>query len=801
MKPNRLLFILFMILPIHIYSQFQISGKVTDSEGQAIEFANVVLVPQIKKDIVKGAITDYGGVFHITNVSMGTYKVTISFMGYEDWNKNIQVDKDINVGTLKLKESAETLAEVVVEGKKPLIERKVDRLVFNVENSIAATGGDVLDALRVTPRIKVQNDQISMIGKSGMAVMLDDKLLQLSGEDLITFLRSIKSEDIKSIEVITNPPAKYSAEGNSGLINIKTKRLKYDSWGAALQSTYRQATYPISTIGGNFNYRKNKISITSSINYLNGSLAPDLNSKIYYPEILWTEENNRKDFYNSFNARLGVEYRISEKTSMGINYNRVDNKPGIRDDINTKIINRSSSRIDSLINTTAESTIKRNSNIFNYHLVHNIDTIGRKLSIDADYFNYENHMNRNFRTNTFLPSGDNIEESYEAADNIGFQKVDNYSVSADMEHPLQWMNLNYGGRLSFTKTSNKFSFYDLTSGAPILDLNQSNEFIFHEDTQALYISAQKEIGDKWEVQAGLRMENTQTKGNSLTLNQVNKISYTEFFPTAYIVYTPNENHSFSINYGRRINRPSFGLLNPFRWVASPYSYSEGNPYLLPAFNQNIEFEYSYKDFWVSTIYFSSLSDGFEQVTIIDDQTKVQQIIPLNFVSHKMFGINEYLFVNPTDWMETNFYADIYYSSSKSKIPETLDFLSGWNGEFTINNNLILNKDKTMFFSLSYSYVTKGVDNLDRNTAFSQLNAALKFFFMDKKLQLSIYGNDILRTNNPEYISYSNNIKNSFKNYRDERFLRVALLYKFGAKIKTSGKREIKNQEEIDRSND
>jgi hypothetical protein len=165
-----------------------------------------------------------------------------------------QENKKDSIGNILEKQ----IQEVEIQAKKKLVERKIDRLVFNVENSISAIGGDALDALKITPGLRVHNDKISMIGKSGMSVMVDDKLIQLSGEDLINYLKTISSDNIKSIEVITTPPAKYDAEGNSGIVNIKLKKTKPNQWSASFKSSYIQSTYPKGSVGGNFNYKKNK---------------------------------------------------------------------------------------------------------------------------------------------------------------------------------------------------------------------------------------------------------------------------------------------------------------------------------------------------------------------------------------------------------------------------------------------------------------------------------------------------------------------------------------------------------------
>ena len=390
-----------------------------------------------------------------------------------------------------------------------------------------------------------------------------------------------------------------------------------------------------------------------------------------------------------------------------------------------------------------------------------------------------------------------IPNSFAAANNIGSREVDNFSANADMEHPLKWFKLNYGARVSYTKTQNVFSLYDLSTGVSVPDLSQSNEFVFKENTQAAFIDGSKEFG-KWEAKAGLRMENTRTKGVSVTTGQENVIQYTRFFPTAYVVYKPTDNHSISLNYGRRISRPSYEFLNPFRMISSAYSYSEGNPYLRPSYAHNVELEYGYKDFYTASFYFSGARGNFEQVTIVDPVTSVQQYKPLNFITNNTFGLNQYVAFEPFKWLKTNVSIDVYYSEAKSTIPVTLQFLDGWNGVFRLSNDVVLNKDKTFLFNVNGSIVTRGVDNLDTNSGIGQLNASLKLFLLNKKLQFTLYGNDILKTNLMTYSGFSNGVKNTYTNYNDLRMVRLSILYTFGGKLKNAGQRESKNSDEQDR---
>ena len=787
---------LILIIPFFSFSQSIVRGKVKDSISY-IEFANVIL-ENSNGEIVTGSITDEKGAF-ILNVKEDNYKIIISFIGYEDWAKKISVKNNLDLGIIIFNKNKGELDEVILNVKKKLIERKVDRLVFNVGQSISASGGNAIDALKVAPRVRVQNDAISIIGKSEIRVLVNDRLIQLTGEDLTNFLKNIRADEINSIEVITNPPAKYETEGNSGLLNIKLKKAKLNSWNTSVHSSYKQATYPAGLIGTGLTYQKNKISLFSDINYSKGSIAPIRTNKIYYPDQLWNEVNKTRYYKNSLAYKFGFDYQLSKKTTIGLLYIGNTNKPETHENNRTTLIDNNTKILDSLILTNSIGNRKKTYNSLNTHVIYDIDSVGKKLSIDLDYFNYNSEQNREFSSNNFFSEEYNILDSFFSAQNTGSQDVSNYSINIDFEYPIKKINFNYGGKLSFTNTSNKVVFNNLTSGVLVFDPKQSNSFKYEEKTQAFYTSAQSKISNKLDAKIGVRIEWTQTIGKSITLNQIDKNAYTEFFPTAYMSYSPNDNNTFSLNYGRRINRPSFGWLNPFRWYSSNYSFSEGNPQLKPAFTDNVEFEFAHKENWINTIYLSKLKDGFEYVTIVDDLTKVQTLLAKNYIKTYNIGLYEAITFKPINWISTNIGLNIYYSHSKSSIPITNQSLSGWNLESSISNDLILQKDKKILLNIAYVVASDGVANLDKNVSFSQLDIGLKLFLLNKTLQVSIIGNDVLRTNKQEYIGLSNNIKTSFKNYRDIRYFRISATYNLRKRMNIN-ERKIKNEEEKERVN-
>ncbi|MDV3540285.1 TonB-dependent receptor [Elizabethkingia anophelis] len=789
--------IFYLFVGIIYGQQYILKGKVINQTKQPIELIQISLLKNDQQVVVQ-TVTDSLGFFSLS-ADDGRYLINGDLFQSELFRKEIILNQDTDIGVIQINDAVQ-LEGVTLAGKKKLIEKKIDRLIFNVENSTSITGGNALDALRITPRLKVQNGQISMIGKNGMMVMVNDRLLSLSGEDLANFLKTLNAEDLKRIEVITNPPAKYVAAGNSGIINIVTKSSKKDAWNASLRSTYQQASYATGNIGGSFNLQKNKFDLTSNISYSNGSNAPDASSTIYYPSTIWDIQNKRRSYSDNLSARFGLTYKLNDKIKTGFSINHVSSNPLTKEKERTNIYNTGLSRqLDSIITTKGRNEYEKKLTSFNYNIVYEIDTVGKKMSIDVDFFDYRNSTNRFFNTQSFFNNNIPKPNGNIQARNYGLQDIQNYSINLDMEHPTKWINLNYGARISKIKTNNLFEYFDIEDNKEILDISQSNAFDYQENIQAVYLSGQKKFNDKWEAKFGLRYEWTQTKGFSKTVNQVNDNNYRKLFPTLYLSYTLNEDHVFNLNYGRRIQRPSYNFLNPFRFVSNPFSYSEGNPFLQPSFTDNIELEYSFKDNLITNFYFSYIDDDFEQVTFLDSNTNIQQIIPKNFIINRTVGLNQTAIFKPAKWWNVNLSANVYYSSTDSKIPQTLQFLSGWNGEFSASNDFTLNESKTVLANINYYYTTKGVDNLDYNSSANQLNASIKWLLLNKKMIISLNVNDIFSSNRFRYTTFSNNIKNSFTNYSDDRFFRLGIIYNFGKKIQTDN-RESKNKEEQDRTN-
>lgn len=689
------------------------------------------------------------------------------------------------------------IQEVEIQDKRKVYERKVDRMIFNVQNSTFENVGDAVDVLKHTPGLDVKNDRISIIGKSGMAVMINDRLIQMSGEQLLNYLRSIPSSEIKSIEVITTPPAKYDAEGNNGLINIKIKKNRENSWKLTLRNIYMQQTYMGGTSGMTFHYNKNKFSLFVNQSYTKNRNKVVFKNDIFYHDDVWRLQRNQINENEYYNGRIGINYQFTPKVLVGVQYigNYSKFTSNSKNDVN--VVNYQDAlkyTINSLDNINKSPDEFNNINLYS---VINIDSLGKKINLDFDYFNTKNISKGDVWGRSLTPNATEIANSRFSNATNNTQEIQNYSSKVDVELPLKIGLLSFGGKLSHTKTDNIFLFYNTLNGNRQLDTNQSNNFQYKESIYALYMSLNKDLSEKWSMQLGLRLESTNTEGISKTINQSNKNNYSRLFPSVYLSYKISENNTISAIYSRRIGRPNFEMLNPFRVVVNPYQYVEGNPFLAPSITDNYELIYNTKKNELK-FYVSDYKYMFDQIALIDPISNIIGYSNYNANNMLQLGIaNTYIF-DKIKWLSSNITADVNYSKSKP----LLDFIPqnqrGFSANISVNNNITLNKSKTMFFSLGYYYSFPTKSQISEVTGYGSLSAGFKAQFMDKRVNLSMSFYDILSSERPLITTYSNGTKIEYKNYWDNRQFRLAVSYVFGNK-KVNVKNRNSENEEISRS--
>jgi len=776
--------------------EFSVSGILVDENKVGIESSEVILLKD--GNIISSTLTDSKGTFNLKS-TIGTYSLRFYFVGSVIYQTDFVLDKNISLGTLTSFDNANQLKEVEVTSKKKIIENKVDRTVFNVENSVRANGSDGLELLKSTPGVAVSANSIGIVGKSTVSVMIDERIINLSGDELNNYLRSINSDNIKSIEVITTPPAKYDAQGNSGLINIKLKKIQEDSWSSTIRANYIQTTYPSISSAINFIYNKNKLSLFTDFAKREGHDKIVENTDTYYENETWDGATKRKEKADIYRGILGFDYKLSENAKIGAKYVGLFDKPDMTDSNTSKVFDKVTGNLISTYETTGSNDSKNMNNTFNTYYIQKLDTLGKQFTVDLDYFNYEDTKIRNFTTQNFNPTNNPLGPAT-IAQNSGIQNIENYSGKFDFDLPTKWATYGFGGKLSWIKNKSDISYYDLSTGVPFIDISQTNVYDYTENTQAAYINFSKTLSSKWQTQIGLRYENTQVVGITtspdVTQNQENKFDYSKLFPSAYLLYIPNENNSFSINYSKRIDRPVFWDLNPFKWYLSSFIIVEGNPYLQPSFTDNFEINYSYKENLTFKIYYSSTTDGNLQIPFIDLNTDPQTIRYQrgNFYDKDQYGATITYLYNAFEWWESSNTLNGNYNATtfNQELPTAVQ--NGFLYVFYTNNTFTLNKNKSFFAELNYEYHSPRKDLFYEATQYSKLDAGLRYSIKEKGWSFILLGTDIFR-NYMAYISTEiNNTPQRRSLYQDERMLRVGITYKFGNKKLAANQRESGNEE-------
>ena len=727
------------------YGQYSITGKIINQNNQPIEFLDVSLVSNDTL-IIDQYSTISDGSF-ILKTSNGNFELIIEEMGKTLSKRLINIDKDIDLGTIQITSEQQSLKEVVVQGKAKTYERLVDRLVFNVENSISAIGGDALDALKNTPSVKIKNDQISIVGKSTVNVLVNDRILQMNGEDLMSYLKSIPSANIKKIEVITNPPAKYEAEGNSGLINIVLKEAKANAWSTTLRSSYTQGIYGRLNNGINFSYSKDKFSALVDLSHYTGSNIYTNDMNYTYPQEKWNQKVRKKNSYRGLGLLTTLNYKIDENNTIGLQFNGGHGYNGNNEKTRTLSTKNNEIIKDFFTNSAANGNGDNYNLNLNYN--HKFDTIGKKMMVDLDYMS-----NTGDNGNDFISEMNfNKDRKSILSHNFNDKKIQNLSGRVDFNFPYKKGTWEFGTKMSSTKSDYKLNsiFTDINSGIDLL--TQNDHFKYTENVESLYLSYQRKLSDKWTTKLGLRGEYTQSKGNSISTKSITEKEYFKLFPTVFLQYQPSENHSFNFNFGRRIQRPSFWELNPNKWYSNPISYTEGNPFMQPAFVYNTELSYGYKDFIRAKIYYQNIKDGYGQIGFHQEEefegelTQTQVFKRLNYYNALNYGINLSSTLKPFNWWEANIEFDFSLNKSMSKLDTSIldKEYKGNSSSFSIYNNLNLNSKKTFTGQINYYLTPKGKNGEYYYTSSSSLDIGFKYLVLDKKLTLSLMAYDIFKS--------------------------------------------------------
>lgn len=789
-----ILFSFFIFSAASSFAQRPVKGSVYTEKQEAVEGATVVLYKSSDSTMDRIAVTEKDGSFAIEPSEGDVYFLEITFVGLESFEKqdlNLKEGQEVDLGKIVLKASAETLEGVVVTARKPMIERKLDKLVVNVESSISASTGSALELLEKAPGVDVDKDgNISMRGKSGVLILIDDRPTHMSAADLANYLKTLPASSLEQLEIMTNPSAKYDASGNSGIINIKTKHIKNYGLNGSVALNGSYADYYRGSGSLNLNYRKSNVNLfgnysRSAGSYWNESnlLRTFLEGPAHQIVAQFDQDTRNVSDFRSDNAKIGMDYYAGKNTIAGIVLTGYFGDRTVHLSSHSQL-KLADGNIESVLDASNVVAGVTDNFSVNANLRHSFDSSGRKMTADVDYIRYNQSGNLHSVTDYFNADGSVQKPASLLLGNTP-SVIEIYSGKTDFSLPANRLSkFETGIKFSMVKTDNDAVYRNRTDKGDEIDYTKSNRFLYDEAIWAAYGSWSYQL-KKWGFQAGLRAEQTLSEGRQLGNKEIADSSFTKryfnLFPTGYISYNASEAQSFGLNYGRRIQRPQYSSMNPFLYFLDEYTYEAGNVYLQPEFTDKVELSHSYKGLLHSSVSYSHTANAIGQVIRQDNDKRITYQTTDNIASKKSFSVGVgsnfktgKMFHTSMDFIVNNEHfegllASGYLKTSgwmlMGKMTEQIRFGKGWSSE------------------IGAYYRSAGVDGQIKYDPMWRADFSLQKTVWNNKGNITVFVRDIFDSQRFDGIIESNDIHLKVHNEWPSRTFGVSFKYSFGKPIK------------------
>lgn len=777
-----------------------LSGKLITENNDAIALREVFLYQTETNTLIKTELTNENGEFVFVSLTKGNYTLKTNWKEQITTITSITIQSETNLGTLTVKPQSEQLQEVVVERKKPFIERSEGKMILNLDSNIGSAGSSAFEVLEKAPSVNIDdNDNISLRGKNNVLVQIDGKLTPMTGTNLGNYLRGIPSNAVDKIEFITNPSSKYDASGTA-IINIKMKKDKRKGTNGSISVAYGQGVYPKSNNGLTLNHRNKKIALFGnySFAYREGFNELLLIRKFYENNNFlgaYDQDNFLKMDFRNHIGRIGMDYYANDKHTFGISVNKVSNRFNPTGENKTDVYDENNT-LSSRFRTSNRSKDHWQNHSVNLNHKVILDTLGTEIVTDFDYANYGNTTKQNFTTRYLDLNNNEFQNPYLLYGDVNGD-LDIFSLKSDFVTAFKnKLKLESGYKTSYVKADNNLAFYDRSSGIDVFDPTKSNHFIYTENINALYVNSSKTFG-KWSAQLGFRIENTNITGEQLVDNTSFKNTYTQLFPSLFVSYNLNDKNSLEFNYSRRIARPSYDQLNPFKFYLDPTTYKEGNPFLNPQTTHSLEITHVLNQKIYTTLNFSRTNNNITEV-IAPSDTDAQVTIQTNknLDSFDLYGLFVVMPLEFTQWWSSTNSINCFYGAYSGTIANTTIQNQG-NFNYNMNsvNNFKITKSFTSELTANYRareiYAFMDVDPI----WFINLGFQKKF---KNNSSLKLVVNDVFYTNRTTADTEFSNYKEGFKVSRDTRVAVLSYTYNFGtsnnqARRRTGGADDLKQR--------
>ncbi|MFK7781547.1 MAG: TonB-dependent receptor [Psychroserpens sp.] len=788
----------FLLCSLLSYGQdFFVSGTIIDTENNPIEFANVILLNEDESEILKGTSTNDTGVFVLNNLQARTYVIKVSYIGYTEFTQKIVLTGTLDLQTILLEEDSEQLDEISIIAKKPTIKREADRLVFNIEKT-ALVEGNMLQVLKSTPGVLVIGDDIT-VKNSNPTIYINNRKVNLSSEDLNQLLTGSSANAIKSVEVITNPSARYDAESGV-VINIVMSKNLVTGYRGSVFTNYTQAVFPRYTAGTSHFFKNENISLNVNYSYSKDKINRDNDDTVNFLNTAnnnvidqsWHSMINRNTWSETHNLNTNFDYFIDDKSTLSLSSNvlylpyfkySIDNNTVIRDvngDFSSRFTADNLSR-DTKHNLAFDIDFTHNFNKGNlavngHYTTYNYD---RAQGVKSDFFD----MNDTFTNATAFNTNNNQDT------NIFAGKID-YSLPLNDSS-----NFETGIKFSSTNTESDITQFDadVNTGNETIDAQNSDAFNYDEQIYAAYANYDLS-SEKWSLNVGLRMEQTNIEGRSPLTNIENTQDYLEWFPNASLQHNISDDYNVYSNYKRSIGRPSYASLNPFRFFLNDNYVVSGNPFLIPTFTDHFVVGANITDYFTFEAYYKNYDGAISEIPRQDNNTNVIEYISVNFDKTVEFGFDFITNFDVTDrW-------SIYAVTSFYNFEEETNFGQGfvkqdqWSNYSELQNDFTLLKDNSLNISFALTWVGKNLQGFQivEDRLFSDLAISKTVF--NKKGVVSLSVSDLF---NMQDIDSNVRYQNQFSTQSvdiDNRYVRLGFRYKFGNTKLNSNARAIDSEE-------
>ncbi len=798
MKTNLLLGVLIILLAPSLANaqQYQVKGLIQDENNEPVIYSNVIFLNAVDSSMVKIEATNDEGEFLIAGVSAGDYFIKISNLGYEDLIiPDISVSsQDVDLGTYNLVVSSVQLEAATVVAKRPLIEVKPDKTVFNVQGTINAVGEDGLALLRKAPGVLVDNNNsITVLGRSGVLFYVDGKRLPLAEEELTNYLRSLTAEQIDRIDIISNPGAKYEAEGNAGIIDIRLKRNENHGANGGISTTLRQGKRTRYNASLNGNYRNSLMNTFGSISYSGG---------IYYEDIAFNSTQNGLRLMEStvldqdrknINLRIGTDFYVAKNQTFGFLVNTYTNDLKNETDTRNVIsLQNPNASVDSILIAENNSTGTNNGSTFNLNYV--FDNSNQSLNVDADYGRYRNE-NYYIQPNTYYDPTETNELTSITYENDTPVEIDIYTFKVDYETNFLGGKFGVGTKLSQVKTDNGFLFYNVPERVAVFDERRSNIFVYDEKVYAGYVSYNRTLNEKWSLSSGLRVEQTDATGDLQAFRSDLQedpviLDYTNLFPSLGLTYQVSQGNTLAFNIGRRINRPDYNVLNPFEWQLSEISFSKGNPNLQPEIVNNIELGYTLKWRYNFKLAYSVTTDQITRLIGPDDRDVRANFINWdNLAEQRILSFNLSAPVGITDKLNSYFNANLYHQDNQADYGngQVIDLQTL---TFTLYQQHSYTLPKGWSAELSGWYTTPGIwGGVFKYDSQWALNLGIQKKLLNDQMNVKLSFNDIFFQSWWSGVSEFNGLISEGRGQQDSQTVALSVSYNFGnQKVKSRNRK-------------